>query len=800
MAFFSFGKKDKNPPQAADSVAKAPPAPPKIQTPPVPEKIPEIKPPPTSGTMPGIRPPQPSGLIPSGGVIPNAATTQPMSIPRASGNLKAARPSTPPTPVPRSTQHLVLSNAAKTAVMKPMAPPPATGTINLPIGMILRCLPPEVLGADISQFENSGAAATEVALPMHAILSQLPSGRVEMPLQELVAHFPPGFLQPAETLAAYLPAVISLPLMDVVMRIPPHLLSLRPDQKDVDAAVANMADPFTEESIREQAEGARRAQGEANIVDESQVAPAEEFVPQAATPNRAFVPPARTASATSAKPLSIKPPSVPPPAPVLPAVDRGPTLPVRAPAAPAPVLENPATVRPPLLSASQSLSASQGVPTPRPPSFRAGSNPTIPGFFSAKSPTSSSPLSPGQSGLILPRLTETPVESKPEAIATPTVETPPSPATPQMPEPELALSENAPRSAPLLPDPNADDLQRLAALAMAQIGDEPEEISPAAEESAPETVTEPDASSAPTIPLKPDQVVAATARFKLPEFPARELSETTPVSPASERLPNRPELSRRGITAPVPLETLAESSKPETKDEPKPEPKAETKPVETISESKPEIATEATHAPDAATGAVAINLNSCAAEDLLPIPGVGKDLAEAIVQHRAKIGEFHKLEDLLDVPGMTGAVYSTLTGETVPMGVHQSLNELLGFPADQNVTLKDVTDRISCWPDVTGCLLSQNSGLVLVGNVPDHLDKQAIVAFAPRMFEELNKSFQEIAGRQTDDIVIPTTGTSFHILRDKDLYLTILCRVPQMPERHLKIARYVLAGLSVRPS
>ena len=30
-----------------------------------------------------------------------------------------------------------------------------------------------------------------------------------------------------------------------------------------------------------------------------------------------------------------------------------------------------------------------------------------------------------------------------------------------------------------------------------------------------------------------------------------------------------------------------------------------------------------------------------------------RELAEAIVQHRDKIGEFHKLEELLDVPGMT---------------------------------------------------------------------------------------------------------------------------------------------------
>ena len=73
------------------------------------------------------------------------------------------------------------------------------------------------------------------------------------------------------------------------MRIPPDLLALRPDQKDVDAAVINMADPFTEEILREQAETARRQAG-ANIIEESQ-APHEEFVPSQGAPAKSVAPP-----------------------------------------------------------------------------------------------------------------------------------------------------------------------------------------------------------------------------------------------------------------------------------------------------------------------------------------------------------------------------------------------------------------------------------------------------------------------------------------------------------------------------
>ncbi len=260
MAFF-FGKKDKNPPEVAAPLAKTQPTPPKIQSPP------------GSGAFPAVKPPQPTGLMPA--AIPaGMATTQPMVMPRT-GGLKPIRPGTAQST--RSTQRIVLPTppGGRPGGTKSLAPLPVTGRINLPIGMILRCLPPEVLSDDISKFEANGMAATEIGLPMNMILGQLPSGKVEMTLQDLLPHFPPGYLQPTGSIASYLPNVISLPLMDVVMRIPPDLLALRPDQKDVDASVINMADPFTEEILREQAETARR-QAQTNIIEESQ-APQEEF-------------------------------------------------------------------------------------------------------------------------------------------------------------------------------------------------------------------------------------------------------------------------------------------------------------------------------------------------------------------------------------------------------------------------------------------------------------------------------------------------------------------------------------------
>ena len=278
-----------------------------------------------------------------------------------------------------------------------------------------------------------------------------------------------------------------------------------------------------------------------------------------------------------------------------------------------------------------------------------------------------------------------------------------------------------------------------------------------------------------------------------------QLEETDAPEPAPDIAPTQPVPKVEAAPEPPPEPPVAEEPAPVVREPEPPAPTFQAPPPAPAPAPVAPPVPEPAPAPVTNSPSVALNLNSCAAEELFHIPGCSPELAESIVQYRTKIGSFKKLEDLLDVPGMTKMTYSALTGEAPPDGnVPQSLADLLGYPADQHITLKDVTDRISCWPDVIGCVLSQSSGLSLVGSVPANMDKAAIVAFAPRMFEAVNKSFGEITGKETDELIIPTPRTSFHILRNKDLYLIILSRLPQMPDRHLKVARIVLAGLTVR--
>jgi competence ComEA-like helix-hairpin-helix protein len=688
------------------------------------------------------------------------------------------------------------------------------GRINLPAGMILRCLPPEVLSADVDDFEKSGQAATDIGLPMNSILGQLPSGKVEMTMQELVPLFPPGFLQPTESISNYMSNVVSLPLMDIVMRIPPDLLALRPDQKDVDAAVINMADPFTEEILREQAEAARRQSGAANIIEESQ-APQEEFVPSGQAPKtmpaprRPTVEPlvqahvAATTLAAPSVPVSVRAPFAPTASASSSLITTPPNVPESRPPtsrASGPLPER--TTIPLPLSVRADTPAASSAPVPPVPRHTA----PIPAPPPPRH-TTGLPAVPRRTGSLksLSQSMRAAAAAKPADSADSFVAAPPVPVVPQPPvggapadEPAVPKSSTETGVIPGVPDPGADDLQRLAALAMAQLGEDTNEESESLLVSKP-TPPEP-RSPMPPAPAAPAIVLSQPTppnAEPVPVAPPVAVAPSAPAIPKPVAAPVEPILPPAAPPVPEALRSLTPSSaRAVAAVQPPAEPaRVPTEPIRAPSEPLAGAEEE-----EAAIPSFAFNVNTCSADDLVKnIPECPRSLADAIIAHRQKIGSFERIEDLLDVPGMTKTTYTDLTGEPPPEHrVQLSLNELLGFPEGQSLSLKDVTERISCWPDVTGCLLSQSIGLSLVGEAPAGVDKAAVVAFAPRMFEAVNKSFSELAGQETDALVIPAPGTSFHFLRSRDLYLIIMSRLPQMPDRHLKVARLVLAALNTR--
>ena len=47
-----------------------------------------------------------------------------------------------------------------------------------------------------------------------------------------------------------------------------------------------------------------------------------------------------------------------------------------------------------------------------------------------------------------------------------------------------------------------------------------------------------------------------------------------------------------------------------------------------------------------------INLNTATVEQLQSLPGIGPAIAKSIVEHRAKVGKFNRIEEIINVKGV----------------------------------------------------------------------------------------------------------------------------------------------------
>jgi competence ComEA-like helix-hairpin-helix protein len=55
-----------------------------------------------------------------------------------------------------------------------------------------------------------------------------------------------------------------------------------------------------------------------------------------------------------------------------------------------------------------------------------------------------------------------------------------------------------------------------------------------------------------------------------------------------------------------------------------------------------------------------LNLNTAPAEELMRLPGIGRIMAERIIEHRRKHGPFKRPQDILIVRGMHAKLYRSI--------------------------------------------------------------------------------------------------------------------------------------------
>jgi competence ComEA-like helix-hairpin-helix protein len=698
-------------------------------------------------------------------------------------------------------------------------PIPADGgpNVSLGLGSVVHQLPHQLF----TEAGRSQLGSVTLSVPVGLVLGQLSAGKVSIKLDDLIPLFPANLLRDP------LPPIsdqqrVVLPLHEVIAAIPPELLTIQHDSeisaddpeleklpKLIDDALLNPMPVETPEPVAEapkataEPERAERQKHPSRDASSPLVVPprpkttdAPEYVMVslralvAVMPDEVFCCP-RTQLPTK---VNLDSPVLLPTEPIIPqlraATVRLPLsiiiamVPHQVLASPMPPLDG-QMIPIPLAEIIPQLPKSVFTDYLREPLQESEpATDEIPDPFQEKSALTE-PSAP---------VAETPVES----AATPATE----PLAGELAVDEAALGNDSfsifaeRTAAPPTPEAQPEPVAEPVAEAATPVG-QPAATEPVVEETpVEEPVSEPVAEAAPTTPeLAPQPIVEAQADVPTPvEEPvaATPMPEPQP-EPVAEPVAEAPEPAEEPVVEPV-AEMPAAAPEPQTVEPVAEEiPAVETKPESAAASVEPTVELPVVAPEPAAAESVAaesemvgeeeaaaemtafdekkllVDLNRCSVEDLMSIDGVGRALAQRIIDFRNSRGKFTSVDELRHVPGIGRKTFRALAGLQP-----RALNRLLGAPHDGELTLQEIVRLASKLPGIEGCMLATSDGLFLTGELPPHLDESTISVFAPQLFKKVGRYARELKVGSIRRFTIFTDTQPISIFRAADVYLIVI--------------------------
>ena len=105
----------------------------------------------------------------------------------------------------------------------------------------------------------------------------------------------------------------------------------------------------------------------------------------------------------------------------------------------------------------------------------------------------------------------------------------------------------------------------------------------------------------------------------------------------------------------------------------------------------------------------------------------------------------------------------------------------------------EILQSINKIPDVEGCLVAENNGIVVMGDLESSINEENLAAASSSKMNEIKKSLSEFAAGGIERCTISGTGGSYMFLNIGNAYLIILIRkdanlgyIKIEAEKHLK--------------
>jgi predicted regulator of Ras-like GTPase activity (Roadblock/LC7/MglB family) len=715
---------------------------------------------------------------------------------------------TSPAPAPEATAPLVATAAPSgTTASTPL--PLDDQFVRLPLGVVLKAIPREALSQDVDVLVALPTSlGAEVNLPAPQVIHQLSTGSVQFALGALLPQIPKECLVPEPDIAKFRSAPIKLQLSEVFSRIPPDLITIRPDQIKIPTAPSEAASAFQLINDPQGTVLARSGSKPSDDDDEPEelVIHARPPVPKQ-EPNPA--PPAAQEPSQSKSPREESPAApvveLPAPTPLLSEATPKESLPTATSAQPpAPSLKPvPAHAKkspageislgkelPPLVVES----ASSGQEPPKsqvpPPSISLEDiifplDPDIPpaksGPVTVKEPVSPQPIEPtpapkaiepeplaqaepekeipeAQSAPVLPKtLVEEPVQN--DVPAAPSVVSIPIVIPPKRISLDDIVISNAPEPSESF-DPEAVSSEK--SIATDSIEETPSQTndSEAQAEESPSPLTEqlPPAAPLPTEPVADSAAqpsVAPQAPSLAANAPEPEIAQPEQVSFSVSEPEQMPE-----PVAAVPKPVLPEVVIP---------------PIESPSRTQPSLETTAPEP------ALTPN-SSLPQESASAVPPVATP-TQAATQAAAKE------ETAQETASASGTLGDDLAR------ARRALARWLGDPLSGPLIMADVPKYLNQLPYVKGSALVDGDGLLLASLLPKEVTASAVSGLTGKLFGQVTEMAKELGAGETPQVLVSAGRWVLHITHRRAFYLVVFLGTSNPPASLLRRLDKILMAL-----
>lgn len=169
-----------------------------------------------------------------------------------------------------------------------------------------------------------------------------------------------------------------------------------------------------------------------------------------------------------------------------------------------------------------------------------------------------------------------------------------------------------------------------------------------------------------------------------------------------------------------------------------------------------------------------VNLNTAMVEQLLTLEGVSSAMARNIIAYRTANGPFRSIFHLCRVPGLGRKTFKYITG--MPWSdrhLHRKrrLASLVGLQAKEVGHLPTVAQAIAKRVNFTGCVISDQDGLVLASSGAGD-EGEAFGAVVPRLFYQIRETVKAAQVGDVESISLCFGSRMFTVAVSGKIFLT----------------------------